>query len=525
MNQPRVIQSKSRVRRLSTTGTSKDALQIRLKARSKEEALEWLKAIQIRRENTYDEDNLKIMLAEKQMESVQEEIFHDDLEKLNGLINFEGMLENRYLRQHFQQYLKKSSSDEFLKFWEYAEDYRRGHPQSPQQFSFGGNDGISKRADPNEKYISSWAKQIFEEFLKDGARQQISDCSSEDRTKIMQGIEVDVPAYNLFAVVQALSFQSLKFTWYPQFTRLNVYPSLLKSALKVVECPKRDDLLTKFIGVSYGCLLSAKSIQESASLDQHSTDQANATTTPISTSQGGFFGFFRKSSKLEAPIDQTSRGSSLVKSSTTGKDKVDTEVFAASALDTPWRRSTFGSNSFDSWISSRWWELMVQGSGGLQDWRQSYSNPEFENSLIKMMPSWMPVKRESIDHVLADVAKYIAKKSIDSMHESINAITHLRSLAESRISQENAEALLLKYRETFLGTELSERLRSGDVEKCKSALLAMPTIPFARSSLYINHLTCNMTWGGIVVYYCCMICNSFSGRNIPGKGEGNARYR
>ena len=533
VNQPRTAQSKTRIRRMSSTMVSKDALQIKLKARSKEEALEWLKAIQSRRENVHDEDDLKMMMAEKLMDGDQQQVFGNDVDKLKGLITFEGMLENRFLRQNFQKYLKKSSSDEFLKFWEYAEDFRCGHPRSPTPFTFEGNSDSAEKTEISSRYVKHWAKQIFDAFLKDGARHQISDCSSEDRTKIFQGLEVDEPAYNLFAVVQSLTFQSLKFTWYPQFTRLHVYPALLKSALKAVESDDRSDLLFKFLGVSHGNTRSAKSIEGSSSLKPSSGDTklTPSPTAAAASTSGGFFGFFRRTEiALSQSVPKSSPVTSRKGSNSGSRLKADNSLSSSlqmcRCLPTPWRRGAAASSSFDAWIPDEWWDFMIQDTGGLQGWRQSYSNPEFENSLIKMMPTWMPVKQESIDAVFRDVINCDARKSVESMREAINMIMHMHSLADSRISQENADALLLKYKEAFMGSELSEKMRSGDVEKCKSALISMPTVSFARSSQYISsQLTCNIPWGGTIVFYCCMICNSFNGRNVPGKGESNPRYR
>ena len=140
----------------------KDAWTIKLKAKSKEEALEWFTAIKTRRDNICDEDNLQILLAEEMMANDQKEIFQEDVCKFNEMAQFEGMMENRFLRQNFQNFLKRNFSDEFLKFWEYAEDFRRGHPNSPQPLSFSGNGETTENIDINSRYIKHWAKQVFE---------------------------------------------------------------------------------------------------------------------------------------------------------------------------------------------------------------------------------------------------------------------------------------------------------------------------------------------------------------------------
>ncbi len=60
---------------------------------------------------------------------------------------------------------------------------------------------------------------------------QISDCSSDDRTKIKQSLTADEPSPTVFAVVQTATFRSLKFTWYPQFVQLPIFRSILKASV------------------------------------------------------------------------------------------------------------------------------------------------------------------------------------------------------------------------------------------------------------------------------------------------------
>lgn len=147
--------------------------EIKLRTKSHKELIEWRLAIQNRYQALMKSEDEEILFAEKMIEHDQKSFFENDIDAYNALTTFEGMIKNRYLRQKFREYLAKSYSDEFLKFWEYAEDYRCGHPKSAQPFTFQGDADCAEKIVVNSAYIKRWAMFIFEAFLKDGAKHQV----------------------------------------------------------------------------------------------------------------------------------------------------------------------------------------------------------------------------------------------------------------------------------------------------------------------------------------------------------------
>jgi hypothetical protein len=185
------------------------------------------------------------------------------------------------MRKHFQEYLGKNLTDESLKFWEYAEDYRRGHPQSSYPFDLGSTEVPSQTKGRNSKSmlkgstsnnnlsgcgsttakdlstiqnviasaeetsldegnkkplsaeeknrIETWCKTIYECFIEDGAPMQIGDCSSDSKEMIIANMKDCHP--NLFLDIQLKIFHNLKFKIYPDFVSKNGYRKVLQSVL------------------------------------------------------------------------------------------------------------------------------------------------------------------------------------------------------------------------------------------------------------------------------------------------------
>ena len=121
------ISNSTTIRRHISTPKNKDpGALLKLRAGTKDEALEWQRAIQFRSETyTPQNENSMILLLEKIIENEEKIDFDKSISKTKDLTQFEGMLSNRYLREQFRTFLETQYSDEFLKFWEYAEDYRR----------------------------------------------------------------------------------------------------------------------------------------------------------------------------------------------------------------------------------------------------------------------------------------------------------------------------------------------------------------------------------------------------------------
>ena len=138
-------------------------IKIQLKAESNAEALSWVKAIRNNMESRPQllMDDLLILQAELTITNEQMQHSNNDVETMLSTSTFEGALCNHYLRSKFRSFLEKSYCHESLLFWERAEDYRRGCPNTAadKAFSFGG-----AGASPTLLEQRDWAQSIFDRF-------------------------------------------------------------------------------------------------------------------------------------------------------------------------------------------------------------------------------------------------------------------------------------------------------------------------------------------------------------------------
>lgn len=289
---------------------------------------------------------------------------------------------------------------------------------------------------------------IFDSFLKNGARHQISDCSSEDRTKIIQGLDVDEPSCNVFAFVQSLTFRSLKFTWYPDFAKSKNYSTLLRVALnkaRAVDVCSREDLLVNFLGLSCGSLRSSSSLESPPEC---------ALKSPKAPSSVGLLnrvsGVFRKPSSSPQASSENRKGRAQSKDSNGSTSAEDRR------LTTPWRRAVItetGLNPFDKWITDQWWEYV-----DVHGWRFSSSNNEFEQSLVKMMPTWMPLDRTASTRLLESVHRHRLSTDIQGAASSMSAVQRLKLPQSSVI---NTSKYTIPEGD-YLAAAHSSRLLNGD---------------------------------------------------------------
>lgn len=192
------------------------------------------------------------------------------------------------MRSEFQNYLSKNFTEESLKFWEYAEDYRRGHPLSLQPFldlnavkvmdkhaknkklgvsmgnSYGGGSGADIAAiqhaimNPNittepsdtdvnkmaskvlteseRKMANEWARMIYNTYIDDGAPMQIGDCSSDMKEEIAAALtKGDVDA-GLYFNIQIKIFHNMKYKQFLEFVLQPGYRKFLMSSLLHKNC-------------------------------------------------------------------------------------------------------------------------------------------------------------------------------------------------------------------------------------------------------------------------------------------------
>lgn len=139
------------------------------------------------------------------------------------------------------------SLEETLLFWEYAEDFRRGHPQTQSPFAFALADHC--RIDTADG-VRQWAESIYLSFVEAYAFLQVSQCDNQDMDRIgdlIKGV-TDAPAsetdeerqqrlravmlpYDLFVPIQRSAFRTMKYNFYPEFTKQPNYFKLLRAAL------------------------------------------------------------------------------------------------------------------------------------------------------------------------------------------------------------------------------------------------------------------------------------------------------
>jgi hypothetical protein len=132
-------------------------------------------------------------------------------------------------------------AQESLLFWEYTEDFRRGHPNSSQPLISITSPSPSPSPSPaapdsiHETMNSSlrqWAEGIYNNFIADGSPMQVA-ISGEAKTAIEKVIqdETTVISSDLFKQTQNQLFNHLKFQLYPSFAQKSNYRGILMSVV------------------------------------------------------------------------------------------------------------------------------------------------------------------------------------------------------------------------------------------------------------------------------------------------------
>ena len=225
------------------------------KTRSASECVSWVECIQ-QRSHTSSENDI-IYMADEFTAEAEKESSMQDVDILVDCTTFEGTLKNGYMREKFQSYLGKNYEDESLLFWEYCEDYRKGHPESTDPFDFSSDlifktrsyqaeinatsnnsgicnvnvckkltnedsnsDNVEGTIDP--KLVLAWAKYIYNKFIVDGAAMQIA-CPSRDRNRIEEILSKGEAPPDLFYIVQTQIYNQLKFQKFADFVKVRLF--------------------------------------------------------------------------------------------------------------------------------------------------------------------------------------------------------------------------------------------------------------------------------------------------------------
>jgi hypothetical protein len=263
--------------------------------------------------------------------TVEQEACQRDLTLLAYFSGFEGMLSNPLLRAAFQLYLETNHVPESLKFWEYAEDFRRSHYDSPEPFAF--------RSDSGSMDAQSYALGIYQGFLEDGAKYQVSDCSFDENRKIMESLQVGSPPPTLFSSVQRISYVKLKFSdgHYPSFITHTKYRNCLLAALHATHCHKRKKPL-------FATCVVSKVLQTSAHL-----------VGGKRTSVWERFNIFGIQSQYPAASKDVERDNAFSHLDLRTKGRYSEKM---TRLSTPWRRLEVEKLGA-SWLPQSWWDFAL----------------------------------------------------------------------------------------------------------------------------------------------------------------------
>jgi len=205
-----------------------------LKARSKDEVDHWISDINNRKK--LKSDNLIVTAIENILGETESKFSHRDMDKINQISTFEGMICNGVFRRNFQRYLQQIMLVEAFRFWEQAEDYRRSHPYSSQPFQIGINvdkKTVASKGITPAQVMKQYAKRIYTDFLAPNARHRIPYLY-EDINSIREVIEstVGCPPATVFESLQKICFQKMKSELYPEFIKQDQYRKAFQSAIR-----------------------------------------------------------------------------------------------------------------------------------------------------------------------------------------------------------------------------------------------------------------------------------------------------
>lgn len=173
-----------------------------------------------------------------------------DIEILSDCSSFEGTLRNGYLRENFRNFLMANFAQESLLFWEYAEDFRRGHPLASQPListllpnqnnnsiensnnNHNNNDISRVITDQVHSSLRQWALALYRCFIAESAPMQVAIPGeakiSIEKILFDENAPIDP---DLFKNTQNQLFNHLKFQLFPSYVQRVNYRSTLMSVL------------------------------------------------------------------------------------------------------------------------------------------------------------------------------------------------------------------------------------------------------------------------------------------------------
>jgi hypothetical protein len=163
-------------------------------------------------------------------------------------------------------------AEEMLLFFEYAEDFRRGHPLTNLPFDFSSSksstfntfnnnnnyDNNKNNSNNNDQFVFnsetqnksvysisavlSWAESLFLAFIVPDAPYPAYDCCTDVEVKNLQTILNDCkasniyPPHDLFVALQVSAFSLLKIKYLNEFSQ---YPSFNKLLIASIHATER----------------------------------------------------------------------------------------------------------------------------------------------------------------------------------------------------------------------------------------------------------------------------------------------
>mmetsp|Transcript_22342 Transcript_22342/g.32548 ORF Transcript_22342/g.32548 Transcript_22342/m.32548 type:complete len:1042 (+) Transcript_22342:150-3275(+) len=390
------------------------------RAKSRIEMQLWMDALRSR--SVLCGENDVIFMADEYCARGEAEHTKRDVKILTESASFEGTLRNSYMRGHFRQFLRSNFAEESMLCWEYAEDFRRGHPLSPQPLvSRSGEAGGVSMSDEDQEAVKKWSEFLCSKFIADGAPMQVA-IPGDMKVQIENDIK-GVPGPDVFTDMQSQLFNHLKFQIYPNFVQASGYRALLMSTLLHIshECEvsgqawlntpagtpslllhSPDTFHPSFFKprtyTHSGAPYSSLPLPEGESLSSRtglrtgmlpSTNGDDADTQPSSTPDRwsrakSLMGFLR--------INSTSQPTTADSKSREPEDTVadlsdessGSRYIRSGRVPTPWRSTSGSSGDIPQWLPQYWWTHVDFSN----DIYHAYDG-NYDDNLMKMLPKWM----------------------------------------------------------------------------------------------------------------------------------------
>jgi hypothetical protein len=376
-----------------------------LKAKSGEEAEAWVTALCGRDDNATENDIFASI--EALTESAEQEEAIKDIEDLNLMCSFEGLLASEDMRERFRNHLYREMMTEKLLFWERAEDYRRGHPCSKQPLEnvpeqpYGDDKGMAPAA-----FTKRWAENIYYDFLAPHAPHAYAHPDSLAE-KVKDGIvSCSFPAPDVFEDIQVLAFEELKQNLYPKFMAQKNYQRVLAGAIYKQKYLDHSGRIKRIrdgsldVGSDAGASMDGSEATTADAMGSSPTSTARGTMSMSGNGKGtggsaggaggrNVFGAMMTMGKFVKRMEQKAEARRASPSKHVHEHSPDDNRFIV-----PWRGHRVKEQQ-QYWLPESWWyHSYTRERGRSMDtdphgtW--SVARPEFDTKDLEFQESWRP---------------------------------------------------------------------------------------------------------------------------------------